>query len=157
MYYFLIKVNDLIRLSLVRPVRLHVDSNTAIASRLSQEFIRIRKGYETSKPAILAALCTRTFTSNTLVFFRTKALAHYTKTLFDTLGISAAELHGNLNQKERLESLEKFKSGQVAVLLATDLASRGLDISGIQTVINYDMPTTYEVYIHRVGRTGNRN
>ena len=75
------------------------------------------------------------------------------KILFGLMGLSAAELHGNLTQEQRLEALERFRDNQVDFLLATDLAARGLDIKGIETVINYNMPTQFAQYLHRVGRT----
>ncbi|EGF82294.1 hypothetical protein BATDEDRAFT_34342 [Batrachochytrium dendrobatidis JAM81] len=146
-------VDDLIKLSLNRPVRLFVDQNTKLTNRLVQEFIRVRGHKETSRPAILAALCSRTYTSETIVFFRSKAAAHHMKIIFGFLGLKAAELHGNLTQLQRLEALELFREKKVGFLLATDLASRGLDISGVKTVINYDMPKSYSIYVHRVGRT----
>jgi len=75
------------------------------------------------------------------------------KIIFGLSGLNAAELHGNLNQLQRLDALEQFRDGQVNYLLATDVASRGLDIIGIETVINYSMPGTEAIYVHRVGRT----
>ncbi|KAJ3114349.1 nucleolar DEAD-box protein required for synthesis of 60S ribosomal subunit [Phlyctochytrium bullatum] len=146
-------VDNLIKLSLNRPVRLFVDQNTAIASNLTQEFIRVRSHKEDTKPAMLAALCSRTYTSNVIIFFGSKVSAHYMKVLFGVVGLRAAELHGNLTQAQRLEALEQFKKGTVDFLIATNLAARGLDISGVETVINYDMPTSYAQYVHRVGRT----
>lgn len=146
-------VDDLIKLSLNRPVRLFVNSSTSLTSRLTQEFIRIRNQKEESKAALLVSLCSRTYQSECIVFFRSKADAHKMKILFGLLSLSAAELHGNLTQPQRLESLNLFKEKKVDFLLATDVASRGLDISGIKTVINYDMPTNYSLYVHRVGRT----
>ncbi|KAJ3298709.1 nucleolar DEAD-box protein required for synthesis of 60S ribosomal subunit [Borealophlyctis nickersoniae] len=146
-------VDDLIRMSLNRPVRLFVDSTSSIASRLVQEFIRVRGHREEARPAILAALCSRTYKTETIVFFRSKAAAHHMKIIFGLLGLKAAELHGNLTQLQRLEALELFRDRKVDFLLATDLASRGLDIAGIKTVINYDMPRNYAQYVHRVGRT----
>ncbi|KAI8911495.1 DEAD-domain-containing protein [Gorgonomyces haynaldii] len=146
-------VDELIQLSLTRPMRLHVDSNQAIAHKLTQEFIRVREHREEARPAILVSLCARTYTSNCIIFFRSKAAAHHMKIVFELAGLKASELHGNLSQPQRIEALEKFKSGESKFLLCTDLASRGLDISGVKTVINYDMPNTYQVYVHRVGRT----
>ncbi|KAG0237065.1 nucleolar DEAD-box protein required for synthesis of 60S ribosomal subunit [Actinomortierella wolfii] len=118
-------VDELIRMSLNRPVRLMVDSNKATASRLKR--------------------C--------IIFFRSKAAAHQMKIIFGLMGLRAAELHGNLSQEQRLAALEEFRDEKVDFLLATDLASRGLDIKGIDTVINFNMPQNYAIYQHRVGRT----
>ncbi|KAI9197522.1 P-loop containing nucleoside triphosphate hydrolase protein [Polychytrium aggregatum] len=146
-------VDDLVKLSLNKPLRLFVDHNQSIAKKLVQEFIRVRSHKEDSRPAILVALCRRTYKSEVIIFFRSKAAAHHMKIVFGLLGLKAAELHGNLTQLQRLEALEAFRDHQVDFLLATDLASRGLDIAGIKTVINYDMPKIYAQYVHRVGRT----
>ncbi|KAG0303626.1 nucleolar DEAD-box protein required for synthesis of 60S ribosomal subunit [Dissophora globulifera] len=146
-------VDELIRMSLNRPVRLQIDSSNATAARLIQEFVRIRQHREEDRPAILLALCSRTFKQRVIVFFRSKAAAHQMKIIFGLMNLRAAELHGNLTQEQRLASLEEFRDGRVDFLLATDLASRGLDIKGIDTVINFNMPQNYAIYQHRVGRT----
>ncbi|KAF9931629.1 nucleolar DEAD-box protein required for synthesis of 60S ribosomal subunit [Linnemannia zychae] len=146
-------VDELIRMSLNRPVRLQIDSTNATAARLVQEFVRIRQHREEDRPAILLALCSRTFKRRVIIFFRSKAAAHQMKIIFGLMGLRAAELHGNLTQEQRLASLEEFRDEKVEFLLATDLASRGLDIKGIDTVINFNMPQNYAIYQHRVGRT----
>jgi len=69
-------------------------------------------------------------------------------------GFSAGAIHGNKRQNQRQKILDAFKNNEIQVLLATDVASRGLDIPDVSHVINYDMPESYEVYIHRIGRTG---
>ena len=91
--------------------------------------------------------------AGTLVFFDRKAKVHRVKILFGLLGLEAAELHGNMTMMQRLDALEAFKAGEVPCLLATDVAARGLDIPGVKTVINYEMPKVHQTYIHRVGRT----
>jgi superfamily II DNA/RNA helicase len=69
-------------------------------------------------------------------------------------GFKAEAIHGNKKQSQRTRILEKFKKNQIQILLATDVASRGLDIPNVSHVINYDLPESYEAYIHRIGRTG---
>ena len=91
-------IDELIKLSLNRPIRLFVDSSQSMTTKLVQEFIRVRGHKEEARPAILAALCARTYKTETLIFFRSKAAAHHMKILFGLLGLKAAELHGNLTQ-----------------------------------------------------------
>ncbi|CAG8553356.1 17702_t:CDS:10 [Rhizophagus irregularis] len=146
-------VDELIRLSLNRPVKLMIDSIKSTNTKLIQEFIRIREYQEKNREIILLILCKKYFKHKVIIFFRTKSVAHEMKVIFGLLGLKASELHGNLSQEQRLEALEAFRDGKVDYLLATDLASRGLDIKGIETVINYDIPQSYDQYIHRVGRT----
>ncbi|ORY34815.1 P-loop containing nucleoside triphosphate hydrolase protein [Naematelia encephala] len=144
-------VDELVRLSLDRPIRVFVDPKRNTASGLTQEFVRIRTE-ETRSPSLLA-LCKRTVRERCIIFFRSKALAHQMRVVFGLSGLKAAELHGNLTQEQRLNALNDFKASKVDYLLATDLASRGLDIKGVETVINYDMPGQLAQYTHRVGRT----
>lgn len=105
---------------------------------------------------MLLALCSRTFASGrTIVFFSTKQRAHRMKILFGLGGLaSAAELHGDMTQAARLQSLEAFRRGEAAFLLATDVASRGLDILGVETVINFDAPKQLPAYLHRCWEAG---
>lgn len=146
-------VNTLIRLSLTKPVRLFVDPKNSTVTGLTQEFIRIRPEKEQLRPAMLLELCRSFFTRRVIVFFRSKAFAHRMRIIFGLLNLKAGELHGSLTQEQRMSALESFRTGQVDFLLCTDLASRGLDIKGIDTVINYEAPASYEIYLHRVGRT----
>ncbi|PIK48394.1 putative ATP-dependent RNA helicase DDX27 [Apostichopus japonicus] len=147
------KVKDLALVSLKDPVRIFVNENTEVAFKLRQEFIRIRNNREGDREAIVAALCCRTFHDHCLVFVQTKKEAHRLHVILGLLGLNVGELHGNLKQPKRLESLRKFKEAQVDILVATDLAARGLDIEGVKTVINLTMPNTAQHYVHRVGRT----
>ncbi|GAA6013332.1 hypothetical protein JCM11491_006357 [Sporobolomyces phaffii] len=162
-------VSELTRLSMNKPVRVKIDEMGATAKGLEQEFLRVRgdkagesielnsRSGERHREALLISLCTRSFASGrTIIFFRSKAQAHRMKILFSLYGQGlerSDELHGDLTQEQRLASLKKFREGQVGFLLATDLASRGLDIKGIEHVINYEMPKSIEIYLHRVGRT----
>ncbi|KAL7689154.1 putative ATP-dependent DNA helicase RecG, Helicase superfamily, ATP-binding protein [Plasmopara halstedii] len=147
------KVDQLIDLSMKRPVRISTDPLFDMAKHLVQEFVRIRPNRENDREAILLALCTRTFRSNTIVFMETKLHAHRMMIIFGLAGIKAAELHGNLQQRERLEALQKFRDGTVDILLCTDIAARGIDVRGVHAVINYEMPKDITTYVHRVGRT----
>ncbi|XP_031841882.1 dead-box helicase Rs1 [Nomia melanderi] len=147
------EVKDLAAVSLDKPVKVFVDSNQDVAFNLRQEFIRIRKEREGDREAILAALICRTFHDHAMVFVQTKKQAHRLHILLGLLGVKVQELHGNLTQPQRLENLRKFKNEEIDILLATDVAARGLDISGVKTVINFVMPPTMQHYIHRVGRT----
>ncbi|KAI0735181.1 DEAD-domain-containing protein [Earliella scabrosa] len=146
-------VDELVRMSLNKPVRLFVDPKRSTARGLLQEFVRVRAGKEAERSALLVALCKRTFKSRVIIFFRSKKLAHQMRIVFSLLDMKSDELHGDLTQEQRLRALQQFRDGHVDYLMATDLASRGLDIKGIETVINYDMPGQLAQYLHRVGRT----
>lgn len=147
------QVKALAAVSLSKPVKVFVNNNQTVAFNLRQEFIRIREDKEGDREAILSALICRTFHDHCMVFVQTKKTAHRLRILLGLLGIKVGELHGDLSQAQRLESLKMFKEEQIDVLIGTDVAARGLDISGVKTVINFLMPISLEHYIHRVGRT----
>ncbi|XP_049362921.1 DEAD-box ATP-dependent RNA helicase 28 [Solanum verrucosum] len=147
------EVDELINLSLNKPLRLSADPSTKRPATLTEEVVRIRRMREGNHEAVLLALCTKTFTSKVIVFSGTKLAAHRLKIIFGLLGFKAAELHGNLTQAQRLDALELFRRQEVDFLIATDVAARGLDIIGVQTVINFACPRDLTSYVHRVGRT----
>ncbi|KAI9810875.1 MAG: nucleolar DEAD-box protein required for synthesis of 60S ribosomal subunit [Thelocarpon impressellum] len=146
-------VDKLIRVGLCRPVRLLVDARKQTVGTLVQEFVRLRPGREDKRLACLMLLCTASYTETTIVFFRQKKEAHRVRIVFGLCGLKATELHGSMSQEQRIQSVEAFRENKVSFLLATDLASRGLDIKGVETVINYEAPQSHEIYLHRVGRT----
>ncbi|KAL1954804.1 hypothetical protein VTO42DRAFT_708 [Malbranchea cinnamomea] len=146
-------VDKLIRVGLNKPVRLMVDSKKQTVGTLVQEFVRLRPGSEGKRMGYLLLLCSTVYTNRVIIFFRQKKEAHRARVIFGLSGLKAAELHGSMSQEQRIKSVEAFRDGKVAFLLATDVASRGLDIKGVETVINYEAPQSHEIYLHRVGRT----
>ncbi|KAJ5207816.1 hypothetical protein N7449_002195 [Penicillium cf. viridicatum] len=146
-------IDKLIRVGMNRPMRLMVDAKKNTVSTLIQEFVRLRPGREDKRLGYLLHLCKEAYTKRVIIFFRQKKEAHRVRIIFGLLGLKAAELHGSLSQEQRIKSVENFRDGKVAYLLATDVASRGLDIKGVETVINYEAPQSHEIYLHRVGRT----
>ncbi|KAJ0754061.1 putative RNA helicase [Helianthus annuus] len=147
------QVDELIKLLLNKPMRLSADPTTKRPSTLTEEVVRIRRAREGNQEAVLLALCSKTFTSKVIIFSGTKQAAHRLKILFGLAGFKAAELHGNLTQAQRLDALELFRREEVDFLISTNVAARGLDIIGVQTVINFECPRDLTSYVHRVGRT----
>ena len=105
------------------------------------------------KTALLAVLLRRGGVTQAIVFTRTKHRADRLKRALDTHGVEAGVMHGDRTQGQREKTLEAFRAGRVKILVATDLAARGLDVEGISHVVNFDFPKTAEDYLHRVGRT----
>jgi len=106
------------------------------------------------KSELLLQILYGTDTEAVLVFTRTKHRAKRLASLLQDAGFRATSLQGNLSQSRRQTALDGFRSGKIQILVATDIASRGIDVSGISHVINYDMPDTPDAYTHRIGRTG---
>nr|PVC53682.1 DEAD-box family helicase [Theileria orientalis] len=145
------ETKELVNLSMTNPVYVKVDEPTKVSKTLEFEMLMIPK--EEYREACAVYLCTKYCKEKTILFFQTKRAAHRMYLIFKLMKLKCAELHGNLSQSKRFESVEKFKKSEVDYLLASELASRGLDIPGIKTVINVDLPTDITRYIHRVGRT----
>jgi ATP-dependent RNA helicase RhlE len=109
---------------------------------------------QTRKAELLLAILRQSKSGQVLVFTRTKYRARKLAEQLKKAGLPAASLQGNLSQNKRQEAMDSFRSGRVKVLVATDIAARGIDVSQITHVINYDMPDTAIAYTHRIGRTG---
>ncbi|MEW6217956.1 MAG: DEAD/DEAH box helicase [Thermodesulfobacteriota bacterium] len=106
------------------------------------------------KLALLKTLVTDPGLTSTLVFTRTKHRAKSLARQLEAAGVAATAIQGNLSQNRRQEALEGFRSGRFRVLVATDIAARGIDVAGVSHVINFDVPDSAEAYTHRTGRTG---
>ncbi len=132
------------------PVRVEVAPAGTAAETVEQEIVIVPKE---SKSALLEVIL-RENPGTALVFSRTK---HGAKKICHNLnkrGYAAAEIHSNRSQSQRKEALEGFKRGRYRILVATDIAARGIDVSDIKIVVNYDLPENSEDYVHRIGRTG---
>ncbi|KIJ16880.1 hypothetical protein PAXINDRAFT_113041 [Paxillus involutus ATCC 200175] len=144
------KVAKLQRASLSNPVRVEVSSKYQTVSTLLQYYLFVPLIH---KDLHLIYLANELASNSIMVFTRTVHDAQRLSIILRTLGFPAIPLHGQLSQSQRLGALNKFKTGGRKVLVATDIASRGLDIPSVDVVINFDIPTHSKDYIHRVGRT----
>lgn len=145
------EVEKLIGEFLNKPARISVKTQE-IASSIEQDVIRVPKG--AVKLEMLIDLLIKPEFNKVLIFGRTKhGVERLAKTLVER-GIKAESIHGNKLQSKRQKALALFKKDHVQVLVATDVAARGLDISGVSHVINYDIPASHDDYVHRIGRTG---
>jgi len=107
-----------------------------------------------AKRALLSHLLNDETLERVIVFTRTKRGANRVAEALEDRGVRSEAIHGNKSQNARLQALSRFRSGRVRVLIATDVAARGLDVDGISHVVNYDVPSEPESYVHRIGRTG---
>ena len=133
------------------PVRVSVKTGET-ADGVHQDIVRVERGV--NKLDVLHALLSKPEFSKVLVFGRTKHGVEKLSKVLSQRGIAAESIHGNKNQNKRQKALDLFKGNRVQVLVATDVAARGIDVADVTHVINYDLPTTYEDYVHRIGRTG---
>lgn len=144
------KVNKLQRASLSDPVRVQVSDKYSTVDTLVQHYVFIPEKY---KDVYLIYLLTEFAGNSAMIFVDTQRQSQRLTILMRALGMKATCIHGGMGQPKRLASLNKFKSGACTILVATDVASRGLDIPRVDVVVNYDVPTNGKDYVHRVGRT----
>ena len=145
------EVEALARRYLRKPVVVQVGRRSGTASTVTHAVYPVPREKKTQ---LLVELLRGTGTDSVLIFTRTKHGADRVVDDLESAGVAAVEMHGDKAQAQRTQALEDFKSGATRVLVATDIAQRGLDISGISHVINYDVPQQPEDYVHRIGRTG---
>lgn len=132
------------------PINVEIAPSGTAAEKVTQEVFFVDKGAKTR----LLEVILNQYPGPILVFTRTKHGAKKLTRQMKTADYTAAEIHSNRSLAQRREALEGFKSGKYRVLIATDIAARGIDVTGIEIVVNYDLPSNSEDYVHRIGRTG---
>ena len=145
---------EIVRLAdslLKNPVKVSVTPVSSAAPKIEQSLYMVPK---MSKPAMLIHLLEESNVQRAVVFTKTKHGADRLQKRLVRAGVSATAIHGNKAQNQRDRALLGFKTGKVRVLVATDVAARGLDVDGISHVFNFDLPMDPEAYVHRIGRTG---
>jgi ATP-dependent RNA helicase RhlE len=131
------------------PVSVEIAPSGTTVELVTQELFIVKKE---AKPRLLSKILAQ-YHGSVLLFSRTKHNARKITVSIRDMGYRAAEIHSNRSLGQRREALDGFKSGRYKVLVATDIAARGIDVTGIELVINYDLPEDTEIYVHRIGRT----
>lgn len=143
-------IHDLAHDVLHNPVKVEV-GRSAPATSVNQILFPVKQHLKTE---LLIHILKKTPKESVLVFTRTKHSAKKVALKLENAGFTATSLQGNLSQNKRQAAMSGFRDGSLQILVATDIASRGIDVASISHVINYDIPSTVEAYIHRIGRTG---
>ncbi len=143
-------IAELSRTLLQDPVRINIERVSTPAAGITHAVYPVPS---TRKPDLMVELLHRADSSNVLVFTRTKHRANRLAGFLETNGVACERIHGNRSQSQRTAALDGFKRGRFRVLVATDIAARGIDVEELGLVVNYDVPHVPEDYIHRVGRT----
>ena len=142
---------DLSKRMLTQPVNVQIQSNSVSVDKIEQKVLLLQRN---QKQESLRGIVTADDAGQVLVFTRTKRGADVVARKLDQSGVRTMAIHGNKSQNARQRALEAFRKYQVQVLVATDVAARGIDIDGITHVVNFDLPVDPESYVHRIGRTG---
>ncbi len=143
-------VVELARTLVHNPIYVTVTPNKPTVDRINQKVLFVTKD---DKDKLLIDLLKNKKMNRVMVFLQMKHVANRVATKLEDAGISAAAIHGNKSQTARTAALADFKAGKVRVLVATDIAARGIDIDDVSHVINYELPNEPETYVHRIGRT----
>jgi ATP-dependent RNA helicase RhlE len=144
-------IAELSRSILHNPVRVEVAPTSSVVDTIEQRVFFVEKQ---EKKDLLIQLLKKQHPQSTLVFSRTKHGADKIARILCKAGIGSQAIHGNKSQNARQRALTDFKSNKIGVLIATDIAARGIDVNQLEWVINYDLPEIPETYVHRIGRTG---
>lgn len=145
------EVKTLVKLALQKPLRVQANPDNRVSSKLSQQVVLVDE--YSKREAALVHLLTQELKSRCIVFFKTKRNCHRLAIILGLLGLKVCELHGNMTQQERVQAFEDFREEKTEIMLATDLAARGLDIKNLNFVVNFELPRELTRYIHRIGRT----
>lgn len=145
------EIQDLVSKLLHNPVKVEVTPVSSTVDTIDASLYYVDKA---NKRPLLVSLLKHEDITSTLVFTRTKHGADRVAKYLNKAGISAAAIHGDKSQNARQTALHNFKSGKTRVMVATDIAARGIDIEELSCVINFDLPNIPETYVHRIGRTG---
>ena len=145
------KIVELANELLYEPVSVNVAPKETTVKKIKQELMYCDRG---DKPGMLLEIVKSDDVESVIVFTRTKRGANVVARRLEKAGVGAAIIHGGKSQNARQRALAAFRKGQVRVMVATDVAARGIDIDNVTHVINYDLPNEAEAYVHRIGRTG---
>ena len=146
------EIKELIKNFLNSPVYISVKQKEAAPTRIDQHIYMIPRGWQKTKA--LQPILEIEEPDSAIIFVRTKRTASELTSKLQEAGHSVDEYHGNLSQMQRERLVKRFRDGKVRMVVATDIAARGLDVQDLTHVINYDLPDNTETYIHRIGRTG---
>ncbi|WP_273102871.1 DEAD/DEAH box helicase, partial [Bulleidia extructa] len=145
------EIQELARDILKNPKEVRIEAEKFTASTIDQYLIYTEKS---SKKKVLVNLLNTESIKKTIVFTRTKIGADRLEKYLKEKEIACLVIHGDKTQGQRLNALQRFRTNQIRILIATDVAARGIDIKDISHVINFDLPEDIENYVHRIGRTG---
>lgn len=146
------KQQNLVNSFVNNPIEVKVSSGMSTAEHIDQDIIRIAKNED--KFSILMGVLKKDEAGKVIIFAETKRNVTKLTDMLNQSGISADDIHGNKSQNNRKRALDNFRLGKISVLVATDVAARGIDVNDVTHVINYQLPQNMESYVHRIGRTG---
>lgn len=145
------EIMNLIEKYMINPKTIEIQGESLTVDRINQRYYEVEENH---KYNLLRDVLALEKVNQCILFCRTKSNVATLASRMRTNGYSVTEIHGDMLQKERLTALKEFKEGKYRYIVATDVASRGIDASGVSHVFNYDIPLELEAYVHRIGRTG---